>query len=164
MGNAQTDIAALDATNFTWNRTVDAPPVSEGGVTPGIDVTVMLHDAANDLVTELFGAKDLKSLANLAIRPVLREVSAVFEAPLVPGAPVFVGATLGSLSRRSFQLRTAVWIAESRELVAHGTVTFVVVDVQLREAVAVPGEVADALRNLRPALATPGTDLGQPTI
>lgn len=148
----QTDVAAFDATEFAWKRRAGAPSSYEGGVVPGIDLTAMLHDAANDLVAEIFGATDLSALAALAVRPVLRSISAVFDAPLTPGAPVFVGATLGSLSRRSFELRTGVWLAQSRGLVAHGAVAFVVVDTTLQETVAVPEKVVDALRSLRPAL------------
>ncbi|ODQ84844.1 hypothetical protein BHQ17_25680 [Mycolicibacterium holsaticum] len=118
----------------------------------GIDLAAMLHDAANDLVAELFGAADLNSLAKLVIRPVLRGISAVFDAPLTPGTPVIVGATLESLSRRSFELRTGAWMAQTRELVAHGGAAFVVVDAKSRKAVAVPENVTDALRRLRPAL------------
>ncbi|CAJ1500586.1 acyl-CoA thioesterase [[Mycobacterium] burgundiense] len=150
----QTDTADLDATEFAWKRTVSAPSASEGGVVPGIDLVAMLNDAATDLVVELFGSTDLTSLAELAVRPVLRGISAVFEAPLTPGTPVFVGATLGSLARRSFELRSGVWIAQTRQLVARGGATFVVVDAQSRKSVAVPEHVTEALLRLRPALGT----------
>ncbi|BCP07997.1 hypothetical protein MINTM020_00950 [Mycobacterium paraintracellulare] len=163
MAQTQTGIAAFDATDFVWKRAVDAPLTGEGGVVPGIDLAAVLHDAASDLVTELFGATDLKALSKLAIRPVLRGISAAFEAPLASGTPVLVGATHGSLSRRSFELRTGVWAAQSRELVAHGGVVFVVVDTRLRKTVAVPEKVVGALRSLRPALGAPHTPVGNQT-
>jgi acyl-CoA thioesterase FadM len=156
----QTGVTPLDATEFAWKRDVGAPTTGEHGVVPGIDLTAMLHDAANDLVTELFGVADLKSLSTLAIQPVLRGISAVFEAPLEPGTPVFVGATLGSLSRRSFELKTGVWMAKNRELIAHGSAAFVVVDAESRRTAAVPERVAEALRSLRPALGTVSQPLG----
>jgi acyl-CoA thioesterase FadM len=139
---------------FAWTRSVGAPTTGEHGVVPGIDLAAMLHDAANDLVTELFGVTDLKSLSTLAVQPVLRGISAVFEAPLAPGTPVFVGATLGSLSQRSFELKTGVWMAQTRELITHGNAAFVVVDAKTRRTTAVPENVVEALRSLRPALST----------
>ncbi|MGV0794499.1 acyl-CoA thioesterase [Mycolicibacterium sp. XJ1819] len=151
---SQVHDADYNATEFTWKRTTGAPPTDEGGVVPGIDLVAMLHDAANDLVTELFGAADLKSLASLPIRPVLLGISAVFDAPLAPGTPVIVGATSESLSRRSFELRTGVWTRHDGALVAHGGATFVVVDATSQKAVPVPENIADALRSLRPALRT----------
>ncbi|WP_131812672.1 acyl-CoA thioesterase [Mycolicibacterium peregrinum] len=141
----------MDATEFAWKRRSGAPETYEGSVVPGIDLAAMLHDAANDLVAEVFGVTDLKSVAALPVRPVLRSINTVFDSPLRPGAPVLVGATLGSLSRRSFELRTGVWEAQDRRLISHGGVVFVVIDTQLQEAVAVPQNVVDALRSLRPA-------------
>ncbi|WP_297792874.1 hypothetical protein [Mycobacterium sp.] len=142
--------AGLYSSEFVWKRRIAAPPSDEGGVVPGIDVTAMLHDAAIDLVTELFGANDLKSLSRLAARPVLQAISAVFNGPIVPETPVLIGATLGSLSERSFVLTTAVWLAENGCLLAHGTANFVIVDVASRRTVAVPDNVVGALRSLRP--------------
>jgi acyl-CoA thioesterase FadM len=129
-------------------------------VVPGIDLAAMLHDTANDLVTEIFGVADLESLSTLTIQPVLRGISAVFEAPLAPGTPVFAGATLGSLSQRSFELKTGVWMAQSRRLIAHGGAVFVVVDANTRRTTAVPENVVEALRSLRPALSTASQPLG----
>lgn len=160
MATEHAGVTALDATDFGWKRELGAPSASEGGVVPGIDLAAMLHDTANDLVIEMFGTTDLKSLSALAIRPVLRGLSAIFEAPLAPRTPVFVGATLASLSRRAFELRTGVWKAESGELIAQGTAAFVVVEAKSRRTTAVPESVAEALRNLRPALCNASEQLG----
>lgn len=134
-----------------------APQRAEEGVVPGIDLTAVLHDAALELVAELFGGGDSTGLSGLAIRPVLRAVSATFEGPLTPGAPVYIGATLGSLSTRSFVLATGVWLAETRKLVAHGTASFVVFDVATRKTAAVPDAVVEALGALRPILTDSST-------
>lgn len=147
---AGTHSAGLNSSEFVWKRKIVAPPADEGGVVPGIDIAAILHDAAIGLVTELFGADDLKSLSRLAARPVLQAISAVFNGPLVPETPVLIGATLGSLSERSFVLTTAVWLAESGRLLAHGTANFVIIDVASRRTVAVPDNVVSALRSLRP--------------
>ncbi len=154
----QTDRILLEADDFTWRRPRSAPTTVEGGVVPGIDLIAMLHDAANELVIELFGISDLESISRLTIRPVLRGITAVFDAPLAPGSATLVGATLGSLSRRSFELRTGVWAAQSRELIAHGNAAFVVVDTESRKACAVPETVVEALSSLR----NPRTDSASP--
>lgn len=156
----QIDQIMLDANAFQWTRSRGAPTTVEGGVVPGIDLIAMLHDAANELVIGLFGITDLESISMLTIRPVLRGITAVFEAPLAAGSATFVGATLGSLSRRSFELRTGVWTAQSRELIAHGNAAFVVVNTESRKACAVPENVAEALRSLRPASSPAAQPLG----
>ncbi|MGV0870627.1 acyl-CoA thioesterase [Mycolicibacterium sp. XJ879] len=159
----QEDLIALAVEDFTWKRRRGASTAGEGDVVPGIELAAMLHDAANDLVAEVFGVPDLESLSALAIRPVLREITAVFDAALTPGAPVFVGATLGSLSQRSFALKTGVWTAQGRTLIAHGSAAFVVVDEKSRSAVAVPGNVAEALHSLRPMASAPAEPFNNPT-
>jgi acyl-CoA thioesterase FadM len=65
---------------------------------------------------------------------------------------VFTGATLGMLSTRSFVLITGIWSAADRRLCAHGTASFVVIDVASQKPVAVPDAVVQSLRRLRPDL------------
>lgn len=155
MDTASVDWSALSADKFDWSRGVDAPPPDEGAQVSGMQIATLLHDAATELVAELFGAADTTSLSSFPIRPVLRSVSAVFELPLVPGTPVAIGATLGSLSTRSFALITGIWSDEGRRVVAHGTASFVVMDVASRRAVAVPHGIARSLRRLQPNLVLP---------
>jgi acyl-CoA thioesterase FadM len=147
----KTDETGLDVGEFTWKLGVIGPQHGEHGVVRGVDLTVLLHDAVNDLISELFGVTDPQQLSNLTVRPILRSLTASFDAPLIPGSPILIGATLGSLGQRSFELRAAIWLAENRRQVAHGSVTYVVFDTAAQTAAPVPERVVQALNSLRPA-------------
>jgi acyl-CoA thioesterase FadM len=138
---------------FEWTRPAAGAQTDEEGKATGLEIAAMLHDAAVDWVSELFGATDPTLLSTLVVRPILRSISATFQSPLAAGEPVFVGATLGHLSVRSFALVTGVWAADDRRLIAGGTASFVVVDTGTGKATAVPDIVADTLRRTRPDLA-----------
>lgn len=146
------DASTLDSPGFGWMHEGTAPVADEGHLVSGMQIARILHDSATDLVAELFGIRSPRQFASLAVRPVLRAVGATFERPVFPEAPVFTGATLGMLSARSFVLITGIWSAADRRLCAHGTASFVVIDVASRKPVAVPDAVVQSLRRLRPDL------------
>lgn len=151
----QIDKNSLIASEFDATSPSVAPPPDEGGLVSGKQIAEMLHDAAVDLVGVLFGLTDLAALSAADVRPVLRSVAATFETPLMPGIPILSGATLASLSARSFHLATGIWTADDGRLVAHGTAGFAVINTQTRKTVAVPDDVVHALRSLRPSIFEP---------
>jgi acyl-CoA thioesterase FadM len=152
MPDSKIDTTALDSPEFGWMHRSTAPIADEGGLVSGMQIARTLHDSATDLVAELFGVSSPAEFSSLAVRPILRAIGATFERPLFPETPVFTGATLGMLSERSFALITGIWSAADRRLCAHGTASFVAIDVASQKAVAIPEAVLGSLRRLRPDL------------
>jgi acyl-CoA thioesterase FadM len=144
--------SALDSPEFGWMHRGTAPVADEGGLVSGIQIARTLHDSATDLVAELFGVSSPAEFSSLAVRPILRAMGATFERPLFPGTTVFTGATLGMLSERSFALITGIWSAADRRLCAHGTASFVAINVESQRAVPLPDAAVESLRRLRPDL------------
>lgn len=145
-------IGPLTSPEFGWMHRGTAPVADEGTMVSGMQIARTLHDSATDLVAELFGVRSPADFSSLTVRPILRAIGTTFERPLLPEAPVFTGATLGMLSERSFALITGIWSAAERRLCAHGTASFVAIDVTAQRTVPLPGPVVDALRRLRPDL------------
>lgn len=151
----QFDKNSMVASEFdVTNRSV-APAPDEGGLVSSRQIASMLQDAAEDLVGTLFGLTDLETLSAAEVRPVLRSVGSTFETPLMQGTPILSGATLGSMSTRSFHLATGIWAAEDGRLVAYGTAGFAVIHTPTRKVVSVPDDIAEALRRLQPNISQP---------
>lgn len=137
--------------SFSWVQRRSAPSPDEGSQVSGVQLVQVLYDGAVEFVAHAFGADEVPGLAQLSVRPVLKAIDAVFDAPVRSEEQLTVGVRLNKLSGRSFVIEAAAWLRDDL-LVSHGSVSFVVFDVAAGSVVDVP---ADVVARLKGAAARP---------
>lgn len=146
MNRTRSDLQRPRPASFHWVRPRAAPQHGEGSQVSGVQLVEVLYGGAVEFVAEVFGAEEVPGLAKLSVRPVLKAVDAVFDAPVRAGETLTVGVGLSTLSSRSFVLDAAAWLPGDL-LASHGSVSFVVFDVAAANPVAVPADIVARLKD-----------------
>ena len=131
-----------------WLQELEAPAGAEAGYLTGLQISQLMHDAAMGYLAAVMGVADIEAAAELPVRPLLRGLTAQFEAPLMSAQRIRIHVRVDTRGERSFVLAQAVHLAEDDRLVATGTASLVVVEASTFRPTSVPAHVWEQVRKL----------------